>query len=130
MNLMPCNCVIAESSLRELDVSFNKLGSLGVELLLRSVRCDVITSLNLRSTIATPTANTIARHLHAYLTKVRCDVMISVRKFRKHLRRVRIYCTSFLCVLSGELCAAEAVPGFLLSAARACLRPVRVSEQS
>ena len=59
------------SSLRELDISYNQLGCLGVELLLMSLRSDVLTSLNLAATVATPTANSLTKHLHTYLAQVR-----------------------------------------------------------
>ena len=66
--------VLTGSRVRHLDVSFNKLGSLGVELLLLTLPCDVITTLNLAATVTTPSANTLTRCVAKYLQQVQTGV--------------------------------------------------------
>ena len=132
-----CMLFLTESSLRELDVSFNKLGCLGVEQLLRCLRADVITSLNLTATIATHVANTLTRHLHVYLTQVR-----TCYGFQRVCTRASAYCflykydvknysprtdnnVSVFRVLE-HVCAADVDHRFLLHSARSARRSVQV----
>ncbi|XP_078688374.1 tonsoku-like protein [Branchiostoma floridae x Branchiostoma belcheri] len=58
--------------LQTLDISHNPLGSTGVELLLKCLAQDVVTSLDLRGVIATSSNNHLARHVSLYLAQPDC----------------------------------------------------------
>ncbi|KAK7113858.1 hypothetical protein V1264_000020 [Littorina saxatilis] len=55
------------SRLQHLDVSHNNLGTLGVELLLRSVNSHTITALDLGHTRSDPSPGHLIRHLRAFI---------------------------------------------------------------
>ncbi|XP_078608465.1 tonsoku-like protein [Branchiostoma floridae x Branchiostoma japonicum] len=58
--------------LQTLDMSHNPLGSTGVELLLKCLAQDVVTSLDLCGVIATSSNNHLARHVSLYLAQPDC----------------------------------------------------------
>ncbi len=71
-------------SLRSIDMSYNNLGSTGVELLLKSLKPSSITDLNLTGTIQGYTANHLAKHLVNYVQQGEC-VLQNVSLVKCHL---------------------------------------------
>ena len=57
-------------SLQHLDLSYNNLGPVGVELLLTCVNHTALGTLTLASVIKTYSANNVTKHVYKYLTQV------------------------------------------------------------
>lgn len=67
------NCYFfpSESSIEHLDISYNLLHCVGVELLLKCLNCSRITSLNLSATLSDSRSSAqVYRHLYNYASQV------------------------------------------------------------
>ena len=64
------------SGLQQLDVSHNNLGTLGVELLLRSINTQQLTSLELGHTRCDSSPGHLALHLKPFLNQVNLGVKV------------------------------------------------------
>ena len=62
--------MFAGSGLQQLDVSHNSLGTLGVELLLRSINPQKVTALDLGHTRSDSSPGHLALHLKPFLSQV------------------------------------------------------------
>ncbi len=77
-------------AVQSINFSYNKLGSVGVELLLRCLKPSSVTDLDLTATIQTCTTNHLAKHLVNYVEQPSC-VLQNVVLSKCHLTQV--YCT-------------------------------------
>ena len=70
--------------MRDLDVSYNTLGCVGVELLLMCLKPETLTSLDLTATVAMSTANTICKHVAKYLVQVLNSKVYALNIYEKN----------------------------------------------
>ena len=68
--------MLAASSLQQLDVSHNNLGTLGVELLLRSINTQKLTSLDLGHTCCDSSPGHLALHLGLFPSQVSTGIRV------------------------------------------------------
>ena len=75
---------ILGSTLQEVDISHNALGSTGVELLLMSLRADTLCRLNITATVHGPSSSNLMKHVERYLKQVRRSFYNELRKLLCH----------------------------------------------